>query len=133
MPDISLLWGNDIDLSPSGDLATVDGPQLTIQRIIRRLMTRGDQVASLNQRKIVGEYVYHMTYGGSVPSRIGDATNLPLLQAMVLSQISKESTVAKSPTPQITLTTSLDSVTVSITYWDAVTGAQKSLSFDVNN
>ncbi len=40
MPDLSHLWGNDLTLSPTGDLATADTPNVTQQRVLRRLLTK---------------------------------------------------------------------------------------------
>jgi len=134
MPDINQLWGQDIQPGPTGDLGVVDGLQLSIQRIVRRLMTRGATLAAVNQPATVGEMIFHPEYGAGVPTRIGRAINVPLIKSVINSQIGKEASVAKSPVPQITIDANvLGYVTVTIIYWLAVSGAQASLSFDVNN
>jgi hypothetical protein len=133
LPDINHLWGNDIVASPTGDLGTVDGPNLTIERIIRRLMTRGEEPASVNQPYRPAEYIWENSYGAGLPNRIGDAFDLPLLTSVITSQILKEPAVARVPPPQVTFVPSiLGSLTVNIAYNDRVTGAQQQLSFDVN-
>ncbi len=133
MPDLNHLWGQDIAVSPSGDLAVVDGTQLGIERVVRRLMTRGVTSAAVNQPATVGEYIFHPTYGAGLPQRIGGAFDLTLITSVIRSQILKEAAVAKSPAPVIKFTPSgISGLTVSIQYADAVTGQQNQLSFDVN-
>jgi len=133
LPDINHLWGQDIVAGPTGDLGVVDGTQLGIQRVLRRLLTRGQTSAQVNQPAMVGEYIFHPTYGAGLPQRIGGAFDLPLIRSVIRSQILKEAVVAKQPPPVITLTPSgLNSLPVLIQYKDAVTGQQKQLSFDVN-
>jgi len=132
MPDLDHTWGNDLTVSPSGDIALVDGSELTKQRVIRRLMTRGFQVASLNQQATTGELIYHQPYGAGVPQRIGSITNIPLIKSIIRAQILLETSVAKSPAPVITVVGYLNGVAVSIQYTEAVSGQQTSLSFNLN-
>lgn len=121
MAEISHQWGNDLALSPSGDLAVVDGLQRGLQRVIRRLMTAP------------AELVMHQTYGAGVPQRIGQTLDVDLINSVIRAEIFKEDAVAKTPAPVIDVTAFLNGVIVSIKYADAVTGAQQSLSFDVKN
>ena len=121
MPDIQQLWGNDLTLTPSGDLATVDGDNLTRERLIRRLMT------------MVNGYFWHPTYGAGVPQRIGDNLDANLIEGVVASQVRKEGTVATSPAPEITIAPFLNGVSVYIKYWSAITGKQVALTFDAVN
>jgi hypothetical protein len=121
MSELSHTWGNDIALSPSGDLAVVDGLQRGLQRVIRRLMTAQS------------ELIMHQDYGAGVPQRIGQTLDVDLINSVVRSQIFNEDAVAKTPAPVIGITPFLNGVVVSIQYADAVTGAQQSLSFDVKN
>jgi hypothetical protein len=133
MPDIDHLWGGDINAGPTGDLGLVDGPSLTIQRIVRRLMTRSVMPASADLPEQPAEYIWHNDYGASLPQRIGGAFDFPLISSILTSQILKESAVAPSPAPAFTFTpTTLGTLTVTISYTDKFTGAQKLLSFDVN-
>lgn len=134
MPDLDHLWGNDLAVGPTGDLAVVDGTQLGIQRVLRRLMTRGFQAPVVNSPGTTGELIYHQDYGAGILLRIGQTLNIPLLKSVVRSQILLEAAVAKSPAPIITVTAFPDKsgATIDIKYNDAVTGEQTSLSFDVN-
>ncbi len=118
MADLYLDWGGDFALSPTGGLALVDGTKLTQQRIIRRLLT------------ILGAYIWHPTYGASVPIRIGDNLDEQLIRSVITSQIMLESSVAPYPVPQITLRPIYDGVSVTIVYADAQSGEQLTLSFD---
>ena len=63
--DLSHYWGGDLSVSPSGDFATVDGQELGVQRIVRRLMTAP------------GELVYHPKYGGGAASEGGAGQGRP--------------------------------------------------------
>jgi len=49
MSDLHHLWGTDLAISPTGDLATADTPLVTQQRVLRRLLTNpGDEIWSLD-------------------------------------------------------------------------------------
>ena len=132
MPDINQLWSADIVVSSSGDLATIDGNTLTLQRIIRRLMTRGYQAQGVNLPAEVGEYIFHPEYGAGVEQRVGGALDINVIRSVINRQLFKEQTVAKTPPPVITLTPFLNGVTVSILYYNTASGQQQLLSFDVN-
>ena len=131
MPDVSHTWGNDLDLSPSGDLKTVDGTDRGTQRVIRRLMTAGARIDAYGKTQ-TGEYVWHTGYGGSLPQRIGDVLDTNLITAIIAQQMKYEAAVAQNPPPQITVTPALNAVEASIVYADAATGAQTALTFNVN-
>jgi len=131
MPDVDHWWGNPLSLTASGDLAIVDGTTLGEQRIVRRLMTAADRRDSEGVPQ-QGEYNAHPSYGGSLPQRIGDNIDEPLLASVVRGQIVKEPVVARLPPPVIELTSGLDTVAISIAYQDAASGQQKFLSFDAS-
>ncbi|MGN6536402.1 MAG: hypothetical protein ACTHKQ_11825, partial [Mesorhizobium sp.] len=78
MPDLDQLWGEDLSVSASGDIATVDGDSLTTQRILRRLMTSP------------GDYIWNPTYGAGLPQRIGSPDNVLLISSIIRSQIALE-------------------------------------------
>lgn len=120
MPDISHLWGEDIQTSASGDLLAVDGDDLTIQRILRRLMTASQA------------YIWNLNYGGDVPARVGQTLDIPAITAVIRSQIALEATVARSPAPAVTVSEILNGVSVTVLFYSATTGQQSTLSFDVN-
>ncbi|WP_036292070.1 hypothetical protein [Methylosinus sp. PW1] len=119
MADLNHVFGEDLSFGPSNDLATVDGSDLGHQRIIRRLMTA------------VRGYVWHGDYGAGVPQQIGLAEDYFEIQSAVMSQIRKEAAVASTPVPDVSVTGILNGVRCDVTYWDADTGDQRFLSFDV--
>lgn len=121
MPDIETLWGQDLTLTPSGDIATVDGDDLTRERLLRRLLTT------------VRGYIWHPTFGAGVPQRIGDLLDTNLIMGVISAQVRKEATVASAPSPVITVSPILNGVQVSIKYKSAITGQQVALSFDASN
>ena len=120
-PDVEQMWGADLTLTPSGDLALVDGDDLTRERLLRRLLTA------------VQGYLWHQTYGAGVPQRIGDTLDANLIMGVVSEQVRKEATVATSPAPKITVQSILNGVQVSIKYQSAITGQQVALTFDASN
>ena len=118
MPDLAHWIGGDLAVSPSGDLATVDGIELGNQRIVRRLLT------------ILGEYIWHPEYGASVPIRVGDVFDREEIEAVILAQMFEEAAVSRSPEPTISVSPIQDGVFVSIFYIDALTGRQATLQFE---
>ena len=121
MPDIDHLWGNDLAVGPTGDLALIDGDDLTTQHIIRRLMTA------------VRGYIWHLDYGAGLPQRIGDTLDENVIRGIITTQIRLEGTVARTPAPTIKIDLIPNGIAVSIQYTSAITGEQIFLSFDVNN
>lgn len=120
MADIFHDWGNDLALSPSGDLRPVDQTKRGEQRIIRRLMTN------------LSTYIWHPDYGASVPKRIGGPLDLGLIEGIVRGQIYLEPAVSRDPIPRIIAQKIPDGVFIRILYTDAETGQQLDLAFDVS-
>ena len=120
MPDIAHWHGGDIGVDARGDILLADGIDLSNQRIVRRLMTN------------IGEYIWHLDYGASVPSRVGDVLDLDAVTAVILSQMFLEASVSRDPAPEIKVSEILNGVFVSIKYIDALTGRQVSLEFEVD-
>ena len=120
MPDAAHYWGNDLAVSPSGDIALVDGDTLTTQRILRRLLT------------VAGTYIFRVDYGAGLPKRIGELLDVDALRGAIFFQIKKEETVARVPAPIITITPITGGAAIRIVYASAITGQQRTLSFDVN-
>ena len=120
MPDLNHLWGQNLAISATGDIAIVDGDAMTTQRILRRLMTAQ------------GDYIWNLNYGGGVPGRVGNVADIPLISSVIRSQIALEAAVARSPAPVITVTPILNGISVYIKFWSASTGQEKTLSFNVN-
>jgi len=127
MADIFLDWGGDLTLGPSGDVATVDGSTLGVQRILRRLFTNAG-----NGTVQCADYIWHVAYGAGLPARVGSTIEPALLSSIITSQILMESAVAKSPAPVIQVVPIANGVNVTILYWDGVTGQALTLAFDVS-
>lgn len=125
MADIAHQWGQDLSISPTGDLGTVDGALLGQQRILRRLLTNP------------GDYIWQLDYGAGLARFIGQPASVLQIQAVIRSQIFKEPAVAQSPEPTITVDASSASanaaVYVSIQYVDAPSGQTQTLSFSVGD
>ncbi len=124
MYDLSLQWGSDLSIGPTGDLALVSGSQLGQQRVLRRLMTNA------------GDYIWQIGYGAGLAQFIGQPANASQIQAVVRSQIFKETTVSRTPEPTITVQFSpsdgTGTVFLEILYVDAASGQTQLLSFSVN-
>lgn len=118
MPDLDHFFGEDLKVSTSGDIATVDSDDLTTQRIIRRLMTA------------VKGYIFQLEYGAGLPQRIGEILDIDLIAGVIRTQIRLEASVSLIPAPDITITPILNGVSVFILFKSAITGQQTSLSFD---
>lgn len=122
MPDVSQWWGDDLQVSPTGDLALVDGVTLGEQRVLRRLLT--------NQ----GDYIWNTTYGAGLPARVGQLLDIPAVISAIRSQLFQEAVVARTPAPVITVLPTSDpgTFTVSIQYADAQSGLQANVAFDLS-
>ena len=118
MPDAQHWFGEDLSVSPTGDIALVDGIDLGNERIVRRLMTN------------LGAYIWHIDYGASVPKRVGDTLDLTLIESVIRSQIYLEDAVSKDHDIGIKVEPILNGVFVEIQYVDALSGQQASLQFD---
>jgi hypothetical protein len=82
-------WAGDLVLSPSGDLVTVDGSALGVQRVIRRLFTTPQAL------------LMHPEYGAGLLAKIGSPISVRTILGLVRAQMFKEAAVAQSPPPQI--------------------------------
>jgi hypothetical protein len=120
MPDLNHLWGNDLTVSPSGDLATVGDAMLTQQRVLRRLLTNpGDDIWSLG-------------YGAGLSRFVGLPGASNAIRAAIRGQIFKEASVARTPEPVIDVATdAAGSIYVQIRYADALGGAAQTLSLTI--
>jgi phage baseplate assembly protein W len=123
--DLSHQWGSDLSVDSTGDLALVTGPLFGQQRVLRRLMTNP------------GDYIWQLGYGAGLAQFIGQPGNAAQIQAVIRSQIFKESAVARTPEPNITVqldpTEGTGTVYVQIRYVDAPSGQTQVLSFSVGD
>lgn len=123
MADISHQWGSDLVIGPTGDLASISGPSLGQQRVLRRLLTSP------------GDYIWQLDYGAGLARFIGQPGNTLAIRAAIRSQIFKESSVAPMPEPVIDVMFDpagiSGTVYVHIRYVDADTDQTQILSFTV--
>jgi hypothetical protein len=110
MTDLALVFGNDLTVDATGDLATVDGTEEGVERVLRRLLTNP------------AEYIWNATYGAGLPQFLGDPVNATRIQAVIRRQMLLEAVVASNPPPVITVSARADnSVFVDIKYVDSTT------------
>jgi len=125
LSDIDHVFGQDIGVTPSGDIAVVSKSDRTIQRVIRRLLTPSTTSGS-------SAYPWEPTYGAGLAAKIGDKLDPRAVRAIVLSQLLMESSVAKVPAPVVTVTlTDPNSATIDVTYTDQ-SGTPQNFGFDLN-
>jgi len=117
MGDISHSFGQDIDLSASGDFLYVQDE--TQQHVIKRLLTSA------------GSDLWAQTYGAGLGQFVGQPVNLAAISNAILSQIYQEASVAQLPAPTIGVTQQNTVVTVNISFKDAITGQSQALSFNI--
>ena len=122
MQDVSLLWGQDLTVSATGDLALATSTELSQQRVLRRLLTNP------------GDYIWQPSYGAGLGQFVGQPVNVSMIQSVIRSQVLLESTVAQTPEPVISVAGANDGgVYVDVRYVDADTGSTQILSFSVTS
>lgn len=122
--DISHLFGSDVGVTPTGDIALVTGSTRTRQRIIRRLCTPSTTIGN-------SAYPWEPPYGCGLPAKIGDTLDDRAVQSDVLGQVLQEASVAPLPTPQVTATPIPGGgATIDILYSDQ-SGTPDGLNFDL--
>lgn len=131
MPDLSHIYGNDLQASLSGDLLVANQSDTGVQRNYRRLITNPPLVSTAGQVTASGDYTWQQGYGAGVARKVGAPADLPGTLALIKGQLRLERAVAQNPAPQITLTPGLNSISVAIRYVDANTQTPQFLSFDV--
>ena len=121
MPDLSQLWGGDVQLGTTGDLATASGTALTQQRILRRLLTNP------------GDYIWQPSYGAGLPRFVGTPAVESTIEAVIRGQMALEPSVAQTPEAAIEVRADFSgSVYVHIRYVDASSGGTQALSFSLS-
>jgi len=120
MVDLALQIGGDLSVGPTGDLALADGATLTLQRVLRRLLT--------NQ----GDYIWQLSYGAGLGQFVGQPGAPAAIAGVTRSQLLQEADVAASPPPVVTTVAGNDgTVMATLTYTDAATLQASTLSFSV--
>jgi hypothetical protein len=129
---VAHFWGEDLNVSASGDLLLADQSTTGTQRVYRRLLTNPALADSAGNPVASPDYTWHPTYGAGVPRKVGSPGNVPVTRALIRGQMLLESAVAQQPAPTITLTQVNNAVSASIKYTDANTATPQFLEFDVN-
>lgn len=117
-------YGNDLQVSASGTLATASPLDDCTQRILRALLTAA------------GDYIWHVSYGIGAGQYVGRGLSPAVLQtikAAFRGQILSDPDVARNPAPTLAFNTSAPNVLgVTISYNFAPTGQLQTLSFNVS-
>jgi len=120
MADLSLQFGGDLAVGPTGDLAVADAQALTQQRVLRRLLTNP------------GDYIWQLGYGAGLGQFVGRPGVPALISGVIRTQMQFEPQVMQSPAPSVSASVSDDGIVMaSVSYVDAVTGQTALLSFSV--
>lgn len=120
MNDLAHIFGADLALSPTGDLAVSTGTQAGQERVLRRLLTNP------------GDYLWHLDYGAGLAAMVGQPAYPGRIAAVARAQMLRETAVARSPAPLVTASgLPTGTVTLSIRYADATTGDSATLSVPV--
>ena len=117
MADLAHDFGTDIVLAPDGDIALADGPALTRQRALRRLLTNP------------GAYIWDVNYGAGLGAMVGEAADAARIAAIVRAQMFLEATVARSPLPAVSVAAGADGVArAAVSYVDTTDGTAQNLA-----
>lgn len=120
LSDMNHWVGDDIGVSPTGDLGLASADLRTQQRIVRRLVTNP------------GDYIFHTDYGAGLPQKIGETLDIASLRGLIRTQVALEAGVAQSPEPQVDVSAITGGVSVRIQYTSSVTREPVSLQFNVS-
>ncbi len=117
MADIAHQFGTDIVLAPNGDLALAAGPELTRQRVLRRLLTNP------------GGYIWDVNYGAGLGGMVGQTVDTARITALVRAQMFQEATVARNPPPVVGVVAAAGgTVRCAISYVDVTDGTAQNLA-----
>jgi hypothetical protein len=120
--DANLNWGQDLSLSPTGDLLLSSTSVRGEQRVLRRLLTNPT------------DYIWHPSYGAGLPNTIGQSLSIDEfdnIKSLITSQIFLEPAVSQTPPPQIFLQTIQFGLFCQIEYTDNPSQQAIVLTFDV--
>lgn len=119
LTEVAHLWGGDLQLSATGDVARVSDAERSKQRVLRRLLTNP------------GSYLSHVNYGGGVPASVGAILDIGKTKTLIRGQMLLEASVAQSPPPSVDVFQIADGVQVDISYIALPTRQPATLSFSV--
>ena len=128
LADIAHWWGNDINAAANADILTVTGDTRSQQRVFRRLMTNPADDAN----NLPADYPTHPDYGAGLPRYVGSLATADEIAAVCIGQMILEDSVARLPPPTATVKRIADGLSVSLAYYDAVSGEPVALAFNVS-
>jgi hypothetical protein len=120
LDDLAHVFGQDLQLSATGDLARVNRATRTDQRVLRRLLTNP------------GGYMFHANYGAGLPAKVGENLDIAKLRALIRGQMFLEAAVVRVPEPVITLNPISGGVAAQVQYLALPDKQPVSLSFNVS-
>lgn len=120
LADVAHVWGQDVQLSPTGDLGRVTRADRSRQRVLRRLLTNP------------GDYIFHPDYGAGLPALVGSNVTAAEVAALVRQQLKLEPSVAQTPEPVISVTLIPNGIRVQGSYTALPDQQPVPLSFDVS-
>lgn len=121
LDDCAHVWGNDLQLSPTGDLARAEGVDRSRQRVLRRLLTNP------------GTYLSHLQYGAGLPKAVGDTLTPSQIKSTISGQMQLEASVDRASPPTVDVSSLPDGVSASVGYVVAPEKQPVALSFDVSS
>ena len=114
MSDLHHAWGGDLFAGPTGDLASVSGPQLGTERVLRRLLTNP------------GDCLWQPGYGAGLPPVVGHTAAPAAMRAPGAAA------VAADPEPVIEVRSDPGgTLSLSVRYADAETADAQTLTLQM--
>jgi hypothetical protein len=123
LADAYHIYGQDLAVTETGDIALATKSDRTTQRIIRRLLTAPTDAKG-------SAYPWLPKYGVGLGKYLGEAMDTRALQGAILSQMLQEDTVLKVLPPQVTVTPTPTGATITVQYTDT-SGTPKSFNFNL--
>jgi len=115
--DLTHYFGGDLSWGPTGDLAISGTPDVTTQRVLRRLLT-----PPLS-------YLWNLGYGAGLPAMVGQVASVSAIRGTTLDQMLQEAGVMQDPPPTVQVrVTNTGFVFANVAYGDAETGSIQPLT-----
>jgi phage baseplate assembly protein W len=120
MSDISHVFGYDLQIDATGDIAVSGGTAHGQERVIRRLLTNPNG------------YIWNPTYGAGLSRFLGRPATPTRMAAISRAQMALERAVSMTPAPRVQVVAQPDGTVIEIVrYVDAETGEPASLTLPV--
>lgn len=125
LADAYHIFGQDLAVTTTGDIALATKSDRTNQRIIRRLLTVPTDAKG-------SAYPWQPKFGVGLGAKLGESLDIRGIQGAIRSQMLQEPTVKKVPAPQVTVTPiATGGATISITYVE-LSGTPKGFNFNLS-